>query len=84
MYQQVIGSKKQNHDRMISELVSNVHHADLAKEYLRGNCAVSELYPYEKEYMDGVQYGYHLSDALSKYQRHCNDQEFINRCKVFW
>ena len=83
LYQQVIGSKKQNHDRMISELVSNVHHADLAKEYLRGNCAVSELYPYEKEYMDGVQYGYHLSDALSKYQRHCNDQEFINRCKVF-
>ena len=83
LYQRVIGIKKQNHERMISELVPNMPHADLAKEYLRGNCAVSALYPYEKEYIDGVQFIYHLSDALSKYQRHCNDPDFIDRCKVF-
>ena len=83
LYQQVIGSKKPNHERMISELVPNVVHADLAKEYLRGKCAVSALYPYESEYVEGMQFGYHPSNALYKYQRHCNDQEFINRCKVF-
>ena len=55
----------------------------LAKEYLRGKCAVSALYPYEAEYVEGMQFGYHPSNALYKYQRHCNDQEFINRCKVF-
>ncbi len=83
LYQQVISSKKPNHERMISELVPNVAHADLAKEYLRGNRAVAALYPYEQEYMDGMQYGYSLSNALGKYQRHCNDQEFVNRCKIF-
>ena len=57
---------------MINRLVSDTPHAETAREYLRGNCKVSELYPYDKEFGDGflLKQGltfiwlYHLEIAL--------------------
>ena len=83
LYQQEVGKMKSNHEQMIQQLVANTPHAQLAKEYLRGNCAVSELYPYDNEFGDGFQNGYVMQDYLWKYQKHCNDDGFINRCNVF-
>ncbi len=83
LYQQVIGSIKPNHEQMIQQVVANTPHVELAKEYLRGNCAVSELYPYEDEFADGFLNRYYIQRHLWDYQKHCNDEDFINRCIVF-
>jgi len=83
LYQQEVGSMKNNHEQMIQQLVANTPHAQIAKEYLRGNCAVSELYPYDNEFGDGFVNGYNMQTYLWKYQKHCNDESFIDRCNVF-
>lgn len=72
-----------SHERMIAQFVADSPHAERARDYLRGNCAVSELYPYEKEYAKLMQYRGGLQNTLNKYSRHCADVEFIRRCKVF-
>lgn len=84
LYQQVASSIKPNYDHMILKLLSNSPHVDLAKKYLRGDCAVSALYPYDKEYANGQQYAYRIQDKLYEYYKRCNDMDFIKRCKVFW
>ncbi len=83
LYQQVASSIKPNYDHMILKLLSNSPHVDLAKKYLRGDCAVSALYPYDKEYANGQQYAYRIQDKLYEYYKRCNDMDFIKRCKVF-
>ncbi|MDE6052464.1 MAG: DUF4132 domain-containing protein, partial [Lachnospiraceae bacterium] len=89
LYQQVVQKAKPDHERMIGYLVEPTPHAELAKEYLRGNCKVSELYPYDEEFGDHFQSGpyatrfYDTKNLLQKYQKHCNDEAFINRCRVF-
>ncbi|MDE7418479.1 MAG: DUF4132 domain-containing protein [Lachnospiraceae bacterium] len=89
LYQQVVQKAKPDHERMIGYLVEPTPHAELAKEYLRGNCKVSELYPYDEEFGDHFQSGpyatrfYDAKKLIQKYQKHCNDEAFLNRCRVF-
>ncbi len=83
LYQHVITSMKPKHDRMISELVADSPHAAFAKQYLRGDCVVSALYAYREEYEEGTRYMYRIQDSLYQYQKHCIDEDFIRRCKVF-
>lgn len=89
LYQQVVQSVKQDHEQMISRLVDATPHAELAKEYLRGNCSVSELYPYDEEFGDHFQSGpystqyYAVKKIYQEYEKHCNDQDFLNRCIVY-
>ena len=89
LYQQVVQKAKPDHERMIDSLVEDTPHAEAAKEYLRGSCGVSALYPYDEEYGDHFQSVpfvsryYHAKKLISNYQRHCNDEAFMDRCKVF-
>lgn len=55
LYQQVVQAQKPDHERMIGCLVEATPHAETAKEYLRGECKVSALYPYDEEYGDHFQ-----------------------------
>lgn len=80
---QVASNVKQNYERMISELVPDSPHAALAKEYLRGDCPISALYPYSEEYAEKRQYAYYMQHRLCEYQKRCKDKDFIKRCKVF-
>jgi len=89
LYQQVVQKAKPNHERMIGYLVEKTPHAEAAKEYLRGNCEVSALYPYDEEYGDHFQSGpydsryYAVDKLIGSYRRHCNDAAFMDRCRVF-
>ncbi len=89
LYQQVVQNVKPNHEQIISRLVDDTPHAEIAKEYLRGNCKVSELYPYDEEFGDHFQSGpyssryYDTKRIMQSYQKHCSDKEFLNRCSVF-
>ncbi|MDE7477481.1 MAG: DUF4132 domain-containing protein, partial [Lachnospiraceae bacterium] len=78
LYEQVDAARP-NYERIIHDLVKDTPHAELAREYLRGACKISELYPYVDEF--SVPY---VSDIHSGVQKkHCNDEEFFNRCKAF-
>ncbi len=68
-----------NYEEVIAYLVKDTPHAELAREYLRGNGSIEALYPYEEEYS-----GNYVSHNYMKNQKkHCNDQGFFNRCKAF-
>lgn len=85
LYQQQVRNLMPNYEFIIGLLVSPTPHAELAKEYLRGNCKVSELYPYSEEFDDGCanraleMYSF----RIKKFRQHCGDEAFINRCRVF-
>lgn len=84
LYQKFVQEVKYDHEEMISRLVADTPHAETAREYLRGNCKVSELYPYDKEFGDGFLDGrYSIGSAMESYRRHCKDEAFFNRCAVF-
>lgn len=84
LYKQVVQNAAPDYDPIIEFLVAPTSHMELAKEYLRGNCNVSELYPYDKEFGDGFDKGhYHLKSYINKFQKHYKDEAFINRCRVF-
>lgn len=89
LYQQVVQAAKPDHERMIDSLVGATPHAETAKEYLRGDCSVSALYPYDEEYGDHFQSGpydpryYNADKLIGSYRRHCNDEAFMDRCRVF-
>lgn len=89
LYQQVVQAAKPDHEQMIDCLVEAAPHAEIAKEYLRGNCRVTALYPYDEEYGDHFQsmpFATRFFDAeklIHKYRRHCNDEAFMDRCRVF-
>lgn len=84
LYQKVVQDVKPDHEEMINRLVSDTPHAETAREYLRGNCKVSELYPYDKEFGDGFLEGrYSIGNAMKSYRKHCKDEAFFNRCTVF-
>ncbi|MDE7183963.1 MAG: DUF4132 domain-containing protein [Lachnospiraceae bacterium] len=84
LYQKLVQDVKQDHEEMINRLVPDTPHAETAREYLRGNCEVSELYPYEKEFGDGLSIGrYAIESAMESYRKHCKDEAFFNRCAVF-
>lgn len=84
LYQKVMQEEKYDHEEMISRLVADTPHAETAREYLRGNCMVSELYPYDKEFGDGFLDGrYSIRGVIESYRRHCQDEAFFNRCAVF-
>ncbi|MDE7274122.1 MAG: DUF4132 domain-containing protein [Lachnospiraceae bacterium] len=78
LYEQV-GAGKPNYDRIIDYLAGDTPHAELAREYLRGNSRITELYPYEAEFSTG----HILRDYLKEHKRHWNDKAFLNRCKAF-
>ncbi len=84
LYQQVVQNAKPNHEQMINYLVADTPHAETAREYLRGNCKVSELYPYDEEFGDGFPTEcYKVKFYMEKYKKHCHDQDFLDRCRVF-
>lgn len=89
LYQQVVQAAKPDHEQMIDCLVEATPHAEIAKEYLRGDCRVSALYPYDEEYGDHFQSMpfatrfYDVKKLIHKYRRHCNDEAFMDRCRVF-
>ena len=74
-----IGAGKPNYEQIISYLVQDTPHAELAREYLRGHGTISELYPYEEEFSTAyIFYGY-----LEKHKKHWKDIAFLHRCKTF-
>lgn len=74
-----IGAGKPNYEQIISYLIYDTPHAELAREYLRGHGTISGLYPYEEEFStEHIFYGY-----LEKHKKHWKDIEFLNRCKTF-
>ncbi|MCX4298280.1 MAG: DUF4132 domain-containing protein [Lachnospiraceae bacterium] len=74
-----IGAGKPNYEQIISYLVQNTPHAELAREYLRGHGTISELYPYEEEFSTAhIFYGY-----LENHKKHWKDIAFLHRCKTF-
>lgn len=84
LYQQAVQNVKPDHEQMINYLVADTPHAEIAREYLRGNCKVSELYLYDKEFGDGFPTeAYRVRSSMEKYKKHCHDQGFLDRCRVF-
>lgn len=84
LYQQVVQNVKPDHEQIINYLVADTPHAEIAREYLRGNCKVSALYPYDKEFGDGFPTEvYRVKLSMEKYKKHCYDQGFLDRCRVF-
>ncbi|MDE6620758.1 MAG: DUF4132 domain-containing protein [Lachnospiraceae bacterium] len=78
LYEQVDAGKP-DYERIIGHLVEDTPHAELAREYLRGNSNITELYPYEEEFSTD-----HIwRDYLKEQKRHWNDKAFLNRCKAF-
>jgi len=77
LYEQ-IDAAKPNYERIISDLVRDTPHVQLAREYLHGTRKISELYPYADEF--DVRYVYDIHSNIQK--RHCSDEGFFNRCKV--
>ena len=78
LYEQVDAGKP-DYERIIGHLVKDTPHAELAREYLRGNSRITELYPYEAEFSTE-----HLwRDYLKEHKRHWDDKAFLNRCKAF-
>lgn len=74
-----IGAGKPNYEQIISYLVQDTPHAELAREYLRGHGTISELYPYEEEFSTAhIFYGY-----LENHKKHWKDIAFLHRCKTF-
>ncbi len=78
LYEQ-INAAKPYYDKVIHYLVRDTPNAELAREYLRGHCKISALYPHEEEFVTG----YVSYDYMHGYQRHCNDPGFFDRCKAF-
>lgn len=82
-----------NHEQMINKLVMdrpvttsyNGHtspsmpNAEKAREYLRGNCEISELYPYLDEYRTVMEYYQYKPGYIES----GNDVKFYNRCMAF-
>lgn len=74
-----VDAGKPDYDKIIDHLVRETPHAELAREYLRGNSKISELYPYETEFSTE----HIIRDYLKEHKRHWNDKAFLNRCKAF-
>ncbi len=53
--------------------------AEKAREYLRGNCEISELYPYLDEYRTVMDYYKYKPGYIDS----GNDEKFYNRCMAF-
>ena len=84
LYTQLVKSARPDYEPVIEMLVSPTPHAELAKEYLRGNCKFAELVPYDDEFGDGFEDAYYkLKPVIQKFRKHCDDQGFINRCRAF-
>ncbi len=84
LYEQVVRNATPDYEPVIEFLVAPTPHAELAKEYLLGNCKVSDLYPYDREFGDGFEDGlYHVNKILKKFKKHSNNEAFIDRCCVF-
>ncbi len=84
LYEQVVRNAAPDYEPVIELLVPPTPHAELAKEYLLGNCKVSELYPYDKEFGDRFEDGlYKVKKVLDKFKKHNFDEAFIDRCRVF-
>lgn len=84
LYEQTVKSAKPDYEPMIRKLVADTPHAELAREYLRGNCRFSELIPYDEEFGDGFASVYYsMKPIVQKFRKHCYDPEFINRCRAF-
>ena len=84
LYEQVVRNAAPDYEPVIELLVPPTPHAELAKEYLLGNCKVSELYPYDKEFGDRFEDGlYKVKKVLDKFNKHNFDEAFIDRCRVF-
>ena len=84
LYEQVVRNAAPDYEPVIELLVPPTPHAELAKEYLLGNCKVYELYPYDKEFGDRFEDGlYKVKKVLDKFKKHNFDEAFIDRCRVF-
>lgn len=84
LYEQTVKSAKPDYEPVIEKLVADTPHAELAREYLWGNCRFSELVPYDKEFGDGFSGVYYsLKPVMQKFRKHCDDPDFINRCRAF-
>ncbi len=84
LYEQVVRNAAPDYEPVIELLVPPTPHAELAKEYLLGNCKVSELYHYDKEFGDRFEDGlYKVKKVLDKFKKHNFDEAFIDRCRVF-
>jgi len=84
LYKQVVRNATPDYAPVIKLLVAPTPHAELAKEYLLGNCKVSALYPYDKEFGDRFEDGfYEVKEVLDKFKKHNCDEAFIDRCRVF-
>lgn len=84
LYEQVVRNATPDYAPVIKLLVASTPHAELAKEYLLGNCKVSALYPYDKEFGDRFEDGfYEVKKVLDKFKKHNCDEAFIDRCRVF-
>ena len=77
LYEQ-IGAARPYYDKVIRYLVMDAPHAEQIRMYLRGQCSISELYPYQEEYRPRF-----FSYFLKAHQRHCNDPQFFDRCKAY-
>ncbi|MDE7203865.1 MAG: DUF4132 domain-containing protein, partial [Lachnospiraceae bacterium] len=78
LYEQ-IGAGKPDYEKIIDHLVKDTPHAELAREYLRGNGKVTDLYPYEAEFSTE----HIVRDYIKEHKKHWNDKAFLNRCKTF-
>lgn len=78
LYEQ-FGAGKPDYERVIGYLVEDTPHAETAREYLRGNCSISGLYPYMEEFRRGI-----IPDGYMRAQkRHCRDDDFFDRCRAY-
>lgn len=77
LYEQ-IGAARPNYERVIHYLVRDTPHAEMARQYLRGERGIAELYPYTSEFNVNAS-----DDYLNAQKAHCNDPGFFNRCTAY-
>ncbi len=71
-------------EKMINVLVPDVQHAEVFKEYLRGETEVSALYPYGDEVVQKYYYsGHNDRKLLIAYRDNYQDFDFFHRCQVY-
>lgn len=88
LYQQIVKEHENGNyaerDKIINMMVHETPHASVIKGYLRGENPVSDIYPYEDEFVQKYNGGgWRERDLLNKYLKCFQDEVFCRRCQTF-